>query len=288
MFGEGFLLNCSDLIRKANFSLFSVMQKVETLKMNSENVRNEDCPLVSIVMPMFNSESYVKSSVQSIILQTFSNWELMLVDDCSKDASMRIAEELAESDSRIKLISLDENSGAAVARNAGILAASGRYIAFLDSDDLWAETKLQKQIEFMKREDCALSYTWYECVDECGARSGKVLCPPKKLTYKEMLKSNQIGCLTAMYDTAKVGKVLMPLIRKRQDYGLWLRILKQVEFAYCLSESLAFYRQRTGSISSNKLEMMKHNWSLYRDVERLSVQDSAYYLAWNVIRKVLR
>lgn len=256
--------------------------------MNSENGRNNGSPLVSVVMPIFNSEPYLKSSVQSVLSQTFSDWELILVDDCSKDASVRIAGELAESDSRIRLISLDENSGAAVARNAGILAALGRYIAFLDSDDLWVESKLQKQTEFMKKEDCALSYTWYECMDECGIRSGRVLRPPQTLTYREMLKSNQIGCLTAMYDTAKIGKVLMPLIRKRQDYGLWLRILKQVEFACCLSESLAFYRQRTGSISSNKLEMMKHNWSLYRDVERLSIQNSAYYLAWNVIRKVLR
>lgn len=250
-------------------------------------LKTQMLPAVTIVTPIFNAEKYIAETIESILRQSFEGWELILVDDCSEDASEYIAKSFVASDPRIKLISLEENSGAAVARNAGITAASGRYIAFLDSDDQWTKDKLEKQLDFMRKNECALSYTWYECVDEFGGKIGKVYKPPSELTYAELLRSNQIGCLTAMYDTAKLGKILMPLIRKRQDYGLWLRILKRVDKAYCLPEVLAYYRQRAGSISSNKLEMLKYNWALYRDVENLTLPKSAYYLGWNILRKVI-
>lgn len=243
--------------------------------------------MISIVTPIYNSSPFLADCIESVMRQTYHNWELLLVDDCSTDGSSEIAQSFSEMDQRISLIKLNDNSGAAVARNTAIEAAKGTYIAFLDSDDQWAEDKLKKQHAFMRKHGCALSYTWYECVDEFGDKTGKVYRPPSELTYADLLKSNRIGCLTAMYDTAKLGKILMPLIRKRQDYGLWLKILRQVDKAYCLPESLAYYRQRPGSISSNKVELLKYNWNLFRQIENLSISKSTYYLGWNIVRKVL-
>lgn len=167
---------------------------------------------------------------------------MIIVDDVSPDNSNKIIEEYCKKDSRIKLIKLKENSGPAVARNRAI---KGRYIAFLDADDLW---KPEKQINFMIEKNCALSYSAYETMSE----EGKIIVPPSKLSYKDILKTNYIGCLTAIYDTQKV---YMPLIKKRQDYGLWLKILKETDFAYGLDESLATYRLMSNSVSSNKFKI---------------------------------
>lgn len=211
-----------------------------------------------------------------------------MVDDCSSDRSVDIAASFCDKDDRIRLIRLNVNSGPAVARNTAIGASSKRYIAFLDSDDAWLPRKLEQQLAFMKELGAVLSHTWYGLVDEDGKEMDKTITPPAQLSYGDMLKSNQIGCLTAMYDSDRLGKVYMPLIRKRQDYGLWLRILRQSHYAYCLPERLALYRKRSGSISSNKIEMLRYNWNLYRTFEQLSVVKSAYYLGWNVARKVVR
>jgi len=244
--------------------------------------------LVSIVTPICNSEKYLAPTVESIISQSISDWELVLVDDCSTDNSGFIAQRYKDQDSRIRLIRLEQNYGAAVARNTAIEAAQGRYIAFLDSDDQWLPQKLEKQIIFMEKHNYAFTHSWYEKQDETGKPLGQKVCAPERLNYYDMLKSNQIGCLTACYDTDKLGKVFMPLIRKRQDYGLWLKILKKEPFVYCLPEFLALYRVRSSSVSSNKVEMLKYNWQLYRHIEKLSVLRSAYYLGWNIARKVLR
>lgn len=245
-------------------------------------------PKVTIVTPVYNSAEFLGETIESVIGQSFSDWEMVAVDDCSLDGSSELVRRYAEKDSRIRLIQLERNSGAAVARNIAIEEAKGRYIAFLDSDDLWHPTKLERHIAFIEETGAALSYTAYEKITEAGERTGVIVTPPESLAYDDLLKSNRIGCLTAIYDTKKVGKVTMPLIRKRQDYGLWLKILRDSGPAIGLCELLSLYREREGSISSNKVEMVKYHWSLFRDIEGLSRVKSAYYLSCNIWNKVLR
>jgi glycosyltransferase involved in cell wall biosynthesis len=161
---------------------------------------------------------------------------------------------------------LKHNSGAAVARNHSIKHAKGRFIAFCDSDDLWKPSKLKEQVAFMIREDCAFSYTSYDRINEDGTSCRGSNCKAA-ITYKDLLKNNYIGCLTAMYDVEKLGKRYMPLLRKRQDWALWLQLLKECDEAKGLQEPLAVYRERSSSISSNKMEMLKYNWLIYHQVE---------------------
>lgn len=244
-------------------------------------------PLVSVITPVYNSARFLEEVVSSVAAQTLGDWEMVIVDDGSTDDSADSARALASRERRIRFSALDANRGAAVARNTAIELARGRYIAFLDSDDKWLPTKLEKQIDFMERNDYALTHTYYEKITESGDRTGVVVRPPPMLSYSDMLKSNQMGCLSVVYDTETLGKRYMPLIRVRQDYGLWLKLLKEGVSAYCLPESLALYRARTGSASSNKLEMLKYNWFLFRNIEKLSRWDSAYYVAWNITRKFI-
>jgi glycosyltransferase involved in cell wall biosynthesis len=243
--------------------------------------------LVSVVTPSYNSEEYLSGAIDSVLLQSYSNWEMIVVDDCSSDCSGELVREYAMKDSRIKLITLDINSGAAVARNAAIKAAQGRYIAFLDSDDRWLPCKLEKQLSFMQKHGVAFSYTAYEKLDCTGSVVGNVNIPPK-VSYKDLLKVCSIGCLTAMYDTEKIGKIYMPLIRKRQDLGLWLRILKSTPYAYGLNEVLAQYHLRKDSISADKRTASTYTWRLYRDVEGLSFLVAAYYFTHYAFNGVLR
>ena len=244
--------------------------------------------LISIITPSYKSERFIFKTIYSVLSQTYKNWEMIIIDDVSPDKSNKIIKEYIKQDSRIKLIKLEKNSGPAVARNRAIKEAKGRYIAFLDADDLWMTEKLEKQLAFMQEKDCALSYTAYETMSEDGRKLNTTINPPKELTYKELLKSNRIGCLTAMYDTEKLGKVYMPLIKKRQDYGLWLRILRGIDIAYGMDEVLATYRVMSNSVSSNKVDLLKYNYSLFREHEKFSVMKSLYYLIWNIYIKVAK
>ena len=234
--------------------------------------------LVSIITPCHNSEKFIKKTIESVLSQTYENWEMIIVDDVSSDKSYEIAKEYANKDKRINAIRLKQNSGPAVARNKAIEMAKGRYIAFLDSDDLWKREKLQKQINFMKENDYAFTYSAYELIDENDNLLDKIFIPPKKISYKDMLKTCSIGCLTAMYDTKQLGKVYMPLIKKGQDYATWLKILKMTDYAYGLQESLAIYRIRAGSVSRNKFRAINFQWKIYREVEKLGIVESLYYL----------
>ncbi|WP_104516506.1 glycosyltransferase family 2 protein [Acinetobacter indicus] len=243
--------------------------------------------LVSIITPSYNSVDFIQSTIHSIQNQSLDNWELIIVDDCSKDNSCKLIQEYVNSDTRIKLIRLTENSGAAVARNKGIENASGRFIAFLDSDDTWHPEKLEKQINFMLKNDYDFTFTHYHQVDENGKKIGD-LSFPIKVNYYDLLKTCVIGCLTAMYDTKKIGKVYFPLIRKRQDFALWLKILKQVDYAYCLPEDLASYTVRSDSISANKWKAAQFNWKLYREIEKLNLISSIYYFSHYALRGILR
>lgn len=243
--------------------------------------------LVSIVTPSYNSSGYIEKTILSVINQNYKNWELIIVDDCSSDYSVQIITRYLSQDERIKLICLEKNSGAAVARNQGIEEARGRFIAFLDSDDSWHPEKLSKQVDFMLKNDYAFTYTAYHKVNEYGEYLSKVNIP-LKTKYNELLKTCVIGCLTAMYDSHKLGKVYFPLIRKRQDFALWLKILKLTPYAYGLNEDLANYTVRSDSISANKIKAAQYNWYLYRNIEKLNILKSIYYFSHYMIKGIIR
>ena len=242
--------------------------------------------LISIITPSYNSKRFIKATIESVLSQTYENWEMIIVDDVSPDDSNEIIEEYCKQDSRIKLIKLEKNSGPAVARNRAIEKAKGRYIAFLDADDLWHPEKLEKQIDFMEKNNYELTYTNYETMDENGNNLNNIRNSPAKLNYKQLLKACKIGCLTAVYDTEKIGKVYMPLMKKRQDFGLWLRILKKVDYAYNVNEVLGVYRLMSNSVSSNKFNLVKYNYRLFHNHEKLSIFKSLYYLGWNIYTKL--
>ena len=244
--------------------------------------------MVSVITPSYNCAKYISDTIDSVINQTYKNWEMIIVDDNSSDNSNEIIEKYVQRDNRIKFIKLEKNSGPAVARNRAIEEATGRYIAFLDADDLWMSDKLQKQIDFMQSYNYELTYTAYETMREDGVNLHHTVIPPKKLNYQELLKANRIGCLSAIYDSKRIGKVYMPLIKKRQDYGLWLKILKKVDYAYGMDEVLGRYRVMSNSVSSNKLNLLKYNYRLFREYEKFSALKSFYYLMWNVYIKIMK
>ena len=240
----------------------------------------ESSNLVSIITPVYNRTSTIQATMASVINQSYPSWEMILVDDCSTDDSVNLIRSVMEQDERIKLIVLKTNGGAATARNKGIEAAHGRFIAFLDSDDLWKPTKLEKQVAFSLSHNAALTHTKYEWIDNDGTRSGKIISAPVRLSYNKMLHSNYIGCLTAMYDVQVIGKkVFMPDIEKRQDYALWLRILRNGHEALLLDESLAYYRIGHDSLSSNKLDTILYFYKILRKIEGLGRLKSAYYFS---------
>ncbi|AGA80576.1 glycosyltransferase family 2 protein [Echinicola vietnamensis] len=239
---------------------------------------------VSIITPLFNGENFISETIESVISQTYTDWEMIIVDDGSQDKGPEIVKSFAKNDKRINFFRNEENCGPAISRNKAIEMANGRFIAFLDSDDRWTSQKLEKQISFMHNEDIPFSYTCYKMVNENGKYLGEKI-PPIKVDYKKMLESNYIGCLTAVYDSHKVGKVYMPNILKRQDYGLWLNLLKKVKYAYCINEVLAEYTIRSSSVSSNKIKLIRYNWELFRNVEKLSFTRSVYYLCKNILNK---
>lgn len=243
--------------------------------------------LVSIINPLYNASNWLEETVNSVLSQTVQDWEMIIVDDCSSDNSYKLACELSEQDTRIKVFQLKKNAGAAAARNKAINEAKGRYIAFLDSDDLWHPHKLEKQINFMLKNNYAFSYTAYEKINEEGKVIGHVGAP-MRLNYKQLLMTNEIGCLTAIYDTEILGKVYMPTETKREDYATWLSILKKIDYAYGMPESLGQYRVYANQSSAKKSKMAKENWNLYRNIEDLSFIKSIYYFSHYSIRGVLR
>lgn len=250
----------------------------------------ENYGLVSIITPSYNSANYIIDTIESIINQTYPYWELLITDDCSTDNSIEIIANYAIKDSRIKLLKTEKNSGAGVCRNKSIENAQGRFIAFCDSDDYWFSQKLEKQLEFMQLKDCALSYSSYMIMNEAKAIMGVSVCM-SNIDYKSMKREDGIGCLTAIYDTEKVGKMYFPSIRKRQDWGLWLEILSKCKVSYGIKEPLAYYRVRRDSISSNKLALIKYNINIYRTVLGYSYLKAiwiflAIYLPHNFFKKV--
>ena len=244
--------------------------------------------MVSVITPTYNSEIFIRQTIESVLNQTYLNLELIIVDDCSIDNTVSIVEEFQQLDSRVKLFELDANSGAAIARNYALEKAQGRYIAFLDSDDLWDCDKLEKQIHFMTSRNIGFSFTSYRIIKENGDKTGQVISAPSTISYSQLLGNTIIGCLTVVIDKKIIGDFRMPLIRAGQDTATWLSILKKGNIAYGYSQELSSYRIVDGSISSNKLKALKRTWNIYRNIEKLSLINSMFYFSCYVKNALLK
>lgn len=247
--------------------------------------------LVSIVVPVYNVKPYIEATIQSVLNQTYTNWELLLVENASQDGTVEVVQAFLEAhpDERIKFYNIPENIGAAAARNFGVEKSNGRFVTYLDSDDLWQPEKLAKQIDFMLAKDAAFSFTGYEFATADGVGTGKVVTVPETICYKEALKNTTIFTSTVMFDTSKLSKeeIRMPLV-KSEDTALWWRILRKGVTGYGLNENLVKYRRIANSLSSNKVEAMRRVWNLYRKEEKLSLCFSAYnflFWAWNAVKR---
>ena len=234
--------------------------------------------LVSVIMPTYNCGKYIVDSIESVLNQTVTDWEIQIVDDCSTDDTVQNLKPYLDNYSNIHYYKLPKNGGPAVARTEAIKRATGKYVAFLDSDDLWAPEKLEKQIRFMETAGAKFSCSGYSCMSENGESLHYALIPPEKIDYQSCIRlSNPIGNLTAIYDQEFLGKFQVPMIRKRNDFALWLQVLKKTKYCYGMQEVLGTYRMgRKGSVSSNKLKQAKYHWQLYHDIEKHGAVRSAY------------
>lgn len=248
---------------------------------------------VSVVVPVYNAARFLEDTIMSVRGQTYQDWELILVDDGSTDRSLSIMQMEAEAANKetekIKIIELGGNQKAARARNAGTKVATGRYLAFLDADDLWDPDKLEKQVAFMQKHDCAFSFTGYEFADSDGVGVRKIVRVPEKISYKKAICNTTIFTSTVMFDLEKLTKedVEMPIVPS-EDSATWWKVLKKVPFAYGLDESLTLYRRSDSTLSSNKIVAVKRTWNLYRNVEHFSWIKSAYCFSWYIIHAVIR
>ena len=247
--------------------------------------------LISIIVPVYNVEKYIVETMDCVRGQTFEHWELLLVEDCSTDHTAEIIENDLQQkpDDRIRLLRQPRNMGAARARNLALSEARGRYIAYLDADDLWVPDKLERELAFMKDKDVAFAFTGYEFADEQGKGTGKVVRVPETLTYEQALKNTTIFTTTVMFDTNKIEKKMleMPVI-KSEDTALWWKILRNGYVAYGLDENLVKYRRVGKSLSSNKIEALRRIWNLYRKAEGMSVINSAWHFCFWAVRAVRR
>ena len=234
--------------------------------------------LVSIITPSYNSAKFIAETIQSVQNQTYPNWEMIIVDDGSSDETETVVLSIIENDSRIQFHKLNQNSGPAVARNTGIEKASGDYMTFIDADDIWFPTFIENNIKTIQETGIPFVFSSYRRANEQLEFVYSDFIVPNKVSYSDILKSNSISCLTAFLDIKKLGKKYMPLIRKRQDMGLWLNYLKVIPFAYGIQETQAIYRIRENSLSRKKSDLIKYQWQFYREVEKLNVFQSIYYM----------
>lgn len=239
--------------------------------------------LVSVIMPAYNCEDFIDDSILSVLNQTYKNVELLVVDDQSTDGTAEHIQQFAQQDPRVKFIQLAKNSGAAVARNTAIEQAEGRYLAFLDSDDLWEPKKLEKQIAFMEQNSYAFTCTPYDKVDEHGNRMGQVVPTKKAMGYEGVLKDCP-GNSTIVYNAEELGKFYSPDIKRRNDFVMWLQVIKKAGTIYGMDEVLTYYRVREGSLSVDKKKLLKYQWQVYRDIEKLSLVKSSYLVVYKVLQ----
>lgn len=228
--------------------------------------------LVSVIMPTYNCGKFIAESVDSVLAQTMTDWEICIVDDCSSDDTSAVLQPYLKQYPNIHYTRLPQNSGPAVARTEALRQATGKYVAFLDSDDVWLPEKLEKQVAFMEKNGILFSCTAFRHMNEEGQLQDIVRTPPKKTDYNKMLyMSNPTGNLTVMYNREVLGDYEVPAIKKRNDFALWLQVLKDVPYCIGMPDVLAYYRVRGNSVttSSSKLQLVKYHWSLYREYEKL-------------------
>lgn len=238
---------------------------------------------VSIIIPVYNAEKFIGKTIESVLNQTYKNWEILIFNDKSKDNSLKIIKKYSEKDKRIKVVDSKENVGVVAVRNKLTEIATGEFIAFLDADDYWKQNKLEKQIKFMLKNNALISCTEYTRVTEDEKEINDIIIK-EIITYEDMLKNNYLGCLTVIYNANKLGKRYFKEREKNEDYVLWLEIVKETKIIFGLKENLAFYRVLNNSRSSNKIKAAKDRWNVYRKIERLSLFKSIYYFLQYVIR----
>lgn len=247
--------------------------------------------LISIIVPVYNAENFIEETMDCVLAQTYPEWELLLVEDCSSDDTVILIQQYMKKtgDSRVRLIRQPSNMGAARARNRGLKEANGRYVSYLDADDLWVPEKLERELAFMKEKDAAFAFTGYEFADESGKGMGKVVHVPETLTYRQALSNTTIFTTTVMFDLEKLPKeqLEMPLI-KSEDTALWFKVLRSGVTAYGLDENLVKYRRAGKSLSSNKLEALRRIWNLYRKAEGMNILSSAWHFCFWALRAVKR
>ena len=244
--------------------------------------------LVSIVMPAYNCDEFISDAISSVQAQTYTDWELIIVDDASIDMTAEICQKFAATDVRILYIRQDHNMGVSEARNRAIRSAQGRYLAFLDSDDLWLPHKLERQIRFMQSNGSAFTYTEYRQFYEDPAIPGKLICSRDSVDYHELLKGNDIGCLTVMIDRKVFPHIEMPHVR-HEDYVTWLNLLRgSGGCAYALHEDLARYRKSHNALTASKYRSFLWTWQVYRRAQKLSWVRSLYYLLHYVVRGIYK
>lgn len=239
--------------------------------------------LVSIITPTYNCGRFIAETIESVQGQSYSNWEMLIIDDYSTDNTREIVEQYLEKDNRIMYYCLDKNSGAAVARNTALRIANGRWIAFLDSDDLWKPKKLEHQIKFMLKNGYYFSSTERDVIDEDSKVLNKYVTGPQKISKFGMYSYCWIGCLTVMYDAEKIGIVQIKDIKKNNDYAIWLKVIEKAN-CYLLKECLASYRIRRGSISrQSKISLIKWNYKLFHEVNEFSLISSIFWTSVNIV-----
>lgn len=239
-------------------------------------------PLVSVITPIYNGEKTIEKTIKSVLEQTYNKFEMIIVDDLSSDNTVNIIKKYQKKDKRIKLFILNKKGGASGARNFALKKATGKYIAFLDGDDLWKKNKLEKQVNFMEDNDIYFSYTDYSYIDSEGNNLNQYRKCPKKISYFRMLLGDSVGCLTVMYNKDKVGKIKIPDLKKRNDYALWCVILKKVKVGYKYNEILSIYRKSSESLSSGKkYKLLKYHYRMHREVNKLNVVCSLFFTITN-------
>ncbi len=246
---------------------------------------------VSVVVPVYRAEKYMEETMDCVMAQTYKDWELLLIVDGPQDPTIQVIQRYMEAHphAKIRLLIQEKNQGAALARNRGVKEASGRYIAYLDADDLWRPEKLERELQFMQQNSAAFVFTGYEFADENAKGTGKVVSVPEKLTYKQALKNTTIFTTTVMFDTQEIDKSLLEMPNmKSEDTALWWKVLRNGYTAYGLNENLALYRRPAVSLSSNKFVAIKRIWNLYRQAEKLSIPYSCYNFCFWAVRAVRR
>ena len=244
--------------------------------------------LISIITPAYNVGKYIEATIKSVIDQTYTNWEMIIVDDCSIDNTAQMVEKYCTTDKRIKLIRHTENQGVAMARNTALANAKGEYIAFLDGDDMWPAHKLERQLAFMEENDHVLTYTAYQKFQSESDTVGKIIYVPKKMTYKDIFYNTAIACLTVMVNREKSGAFEMPRLDHAEDQCTWQSILKRGYIAYGLNENLASYRVSSSSLTANKRKAAQKQWRVYRKHHGFSVLKSGIYFVSYAVRAIIK